>query len=502
VATKTIIHEQPWFQNWKLYAGVIVTIIISLIMEGMFTLPFPLALVLATQIVLFLMLFSRPVWAMASLLVGQFTASTFMFSFTSETYISVRFLWTILAILILIPVLRMKGGIKLGSRARSVIVPAVIFYILATVANIVNLDTTYIFQYLRTGLTALIIVILMPAVIKNEKDLRLLAIVVLIICTISAVAAVMQHYQHLGLPVLTLTGSTDMIIRGRTPGLAEGPVHLAYELPVALLPIMALVLIKGVGPRARIFLPVLALIMLAGLYFSYTRSGIISLVPAILAMVFLMTGKMRKELLIIFMSIAVVFLIYINITNNRYSQGFTEESSAAGRLILWQAGAMIALDHPVFGIGAGRFVQYSELYYQEVTTTDVVGAEAVLGIEEAHNDFIRVWVSFGTLALLAYLWVFWATFRSFFYSCRRGNSRFIKGMAIGGFAALIAYIVNAFTHNLMESVPILWILAGFAVTLAKLAEARRLAAKKVPAGNAPAVGQLPERPKPEPETGQ
>jgi O-antigen ligase len=503
LTTTTIaISEQPWFRSWKPYAGAIITIILSQVLGGLLELSFSMSLIVATQIVLFLMLFSRPVWAMASLLVGQFTAHSLMFSLSTETQISIRFIWTILAIVLLIPILKIKGGINLGSRAKSIIIPAALFYILATVANIANLDTEYIFQYLRTGITALAIIFFMPAIVRNERDARLLTIVILITCTLSAIAAIMQHYQHLGLPVFTLSGNTDMIIRGRTPGLSESPVHLAYELAVVIMPIIALFLTKGVSLRARILLPILALIMLLGLYFSYTRSGIYSLVPAMLIMIFLLKGKLRKELLLIFLALAVTFLLYINITNNRYSKSFGEESSAAGRLILWQAGAMIALDHPIFGIGQGRFVEISELYSEEVTATTALVPEAVLGQEEAHNDFIRVWVSFGTLALLAYLFVFVSTFRNFFYGYKRSKHLFVKGLALGGFAALISYMVNAFTHNLMDSSPILWILAGFSLALVKLADSQTPVTAKVPATNNGSVnGLLPNKSKPEPKTG-
>jgi len=43
---------------------------------------------------------------------------------------------------------------------------------------------------------------------------------------------------------------------------------------------------------------------------------------------------------------------------------------------------------------------------------------------------------------------------------------------------VMAYIVNAFSHNLMDSVPLMWILAGFSIAVAKLAEANN--GKRVP----------------------
>jgi len=486
-------NKTQWFQNRKLILGVLaIAFVIWLGMEmQLWTLLF---VVLIIQGVLFILAFRRPVWAVAALLVGQFTASGYIFNIGGTPF-SLRFLWTILAVILLIPLLRARGGIKLGSKARFIIIPTIIFYCLATVANSVNLDMPSVFQYLRTGATALGIIIFLPAVVKDEKDLRLLVIVVLITCSISAIAGVMQHYRGLGLPVYTLGGD---IHRGRVAGLSPGAIYLAYELPLVILPVLALLLLKGVSPQARKILPVLLIIMLAALYFTLTRSGMYSLLPGILVMFFILKGRMKKVIFAILLVLGAGFLLYTNMTGNRYSQGFDEESSAAGRLVLWQAGAMIAMDNPIFGIGQGRFIEVSEAYSSEVDVNAVEGAEGALGEEQVHNDFIRVWVSFGTPALLVYLWVFIAIFRNFYYGFRRSSGLFIKALAFGGCGAIMAYIVNAFSHNLMDSVPLLWILAGFSIAVTKLAEVPKVIAIPERAANVSTTNRSPDSSLPRP----
>lgn len=451
-----------------------------------------LTALLIIQLIMFLMAFRRPVWALAALLVGQFTAGSFMLDIGSTT-ITIRLLWTIMAVVLLFPLLRARGNIKIGSRARNIIIPAVIFYCLATVANSVNLDMDSVFQYLRTGATALAIIFFLPAAVKDEKDLRLLTIVVLVTCTISALAAIGQHYRGLGLPVYSLGG-----LRGnRASGLAEGAIYLGYELPLVILPVLAVLLLKGVSSQAQKILPVLLLVMLAGLYFTFTRSGMYALAPGILIMFFLLRGKMKKVLFGVLVVLGVGFLLYTNMMGNRYSQGFAEESSAAGRLVLWQAGVMIAMDNPLFGIGQGMFVEISQAYSSAIEEGEVEGALGALGVEQAHNDFIRVWVSFGTFALLAYLWLFINIFRNFLYGFRRARGLFVKAIAFGGCGALMAYIVNAFSHNLMDSVPLIWILAGFSVAVAKLSESPRKNTLAARAAESP-VAPLPDASSPAP----
>lgn len=429
----------------------------------------PLSLVLAVQIVLFFALFNRPVWAMASLMVGQFTASGYMFPLTPELEISIRFLWTILAVLLLVPILKNRVGIELGNGARRILIPAIIFFVLATIANAVNTDLTVTLKYSRQSVTALAILVLLPAVVENKRDMKLLSIVALVTCAISAAAAVMQHYSYTGTPVITLYDNNYS--GARTPGLSESALHLAYYLPAILMPMVSILFIKGVGSRTRILLAFLAIIMVAALYFTFTRSGMYALIPGALIMIFLMQGKAKKEFLLVALILLGAFVYYSDVQNNRYSQWFTDDSSAAARPVLWQAGVSIALDNPILGIGYYTFEETSLDYSSRINPVylETQGAGGILGETEPHNDFIRVWLSFGTLALLAYLWLFVSIFRNFFDSYRQSKDRFLKGLALGCIGALVTYIVNACLHNVMDSVWILWILGGFSIAIVKLA---------------------------------
>jgi O-antigen ligase len=359
-----------------------------------------------------------------------------------------------------------------------VIIPAVIFFALATVSNVINTGIPSTEQYLRLVTTNLTILILLPAVVDNERDVRTLALVTLGAGFISAAVAVMQHYASLGLPVYSLF--PEALRPLRATGLAESPVHLSYQLSVILVPLFAIYFLKSVGSRARHLLILAALVILAGLYFTYTRSGMYALAPGLLATILLIRGKPKKELFLIVLILAAAFLYYIDTRNNRYASGFTDEGSAAARLVLWEAGIRVAMDNPVFGIGEKQFEETSQEYTSVVSPHYVEGENVagILGTQEPHNDFIRVWCSFGTPALLAFLWMFVGIFRNFFDSYRHSSSRFLKSFALGCFAALATYVVSSVTHNVMASVALLWILGGLSIATTKLALARQSATVK------------------------
>ena len=471
-ATKAITYQPRWFQNRRLLLGTAGVWGISLLLTTQLGLSWPLSLSFAVQIVLFILLFHRPIWAMAALIVGQLTTASSLLPILG-TQISLRFLWTILALLPLVLILRKREGIKLGGGARRIIIPAAIFFGIATISNYVNTDLSLTVKYLRMIATWLVILFLLPASVKNERDLKRLALVALITCSASAIVAVMQHYSFRGLPVFELTPGAFW--GGRTSGLTESPVYLAFDLPLVILPIVAMYFLRGVGPRERKFLSFLALVMTAALFFTYTRSGMYSLVPGLLAMGLMMKGKAKMRILLVMLILAASFLFYNEVRQNRYTQDYTEDKSAAGRLMLGQAGLNIALDSPLLGIGRDKFKEVSFEYASTINPafmkTQGVGKE--LGRQSPHNDFIMVWASFGTVALLAYLWLFVGIFRNFLDAYRHSQTRFLKGFSIGCFGAVAAYIVNAATHNVMESVVLMWILGSLSIATVKMSLCKR-----------------------------
>jgi hypothetical protein len=152
--TRVITYKPRWFQNQKLILGTVAVSVFWQLLASQLKLTGLISLILAVQLVLFVFLFHRPIWAMAALIVGQLTASNYMITL-GDTQISIRLMWTVLAIILLIPIIKARGGIKLGGQARRVLIPSIIFFCLATVSNAVNVDMSYTMQYLRTGFTSL-----------------------------------------------------------------------------------------------------------------------------------------------------------------------------------------------------------------------------------------------------------------------------------------------------------------------------------------------------------
>jgi O-antigen ligase len=454
---RAAVYKDRWFVS-PIVLPVAIIALAGLFWLGRVILQIPVAdcLVLLVQLVLFCLAFRRPVWAVAALLVGQLTGGGQILYPTAGFQISTNLLWTVGTILLLIPIIS-RTGLDIDDKARRVIIPAIVFFSLAIISSFVNTDVANAFKYLRWTATALVIILLLPTMVKEKKDLMVIGVVAIITCFISAIGAVIQHYYD------------PNLFRGRSSGFLGTPIQLALNMSVLLMPVIAIVLLRGTSSRVRIFLVVVAAAMFSGIIFSFTRSGIYSIGVGIVGMAFLLKGRTRYLLLVVTLIVGVAFLSYSYAHHNRFSEGLGEQS-ASSRLVLWQVGVNIALDHPILGIGAYKYQEVSPAYRSTLSGSLAENqvAVAALGQIQPHDDFILVWLSFGTLAVLALICFLIRIFQNFLYSYRHAQSRFLKGLALGCVAAVIAYVCNAAVHNVMDSVFTMWILGGLSIVLARV----------------------------------
>jgi O-antigen ligase len=441
----------------------------------------PLYFLLVAQVVTFFLMFRRRVWAIVSLIIGQFTASNYMMNI-GGLVISARFLWTVLVLLVLVPVLinarsiiGKKGGLLLGA--------VLAFFAWTLIANLINTDFSTTVSFLRQTLTALTIVLITPLLVKDKQDIIIILVVTAIIGAVSAFTGILQHYSFMGMPVFTLT--PNLFIEGRAVGLTYSPVHLAYGLPIIMVGMFAYYLKAKPSKRTKKWLIFLILLMGLALYFTYTRSGALAVGVGALAVVLGLKGKRRMQFLVVLIIIAALFFFYIGIKQSRYTPGGEKEGSAAARSILWPAAMEIAKNNPMFGLGYDKFntqaIEYSSVVSKGYNEGLVTYA---LGRLQPHNDFLMVWVSFGTPAFIAFILIIIGVFVSLLRSYVATSEPLIKAVCLGLIGAIPAYIANAATHNMMESVFILWIICGMAIAL------RRMTSKELKVSSVKATGQI------------
>lgn len=433
-------------------------------------LPRGTTLVLTAQLALVLLAFvHRPAWLLGSLVVGQLTSANYMVA-VGGLQISTKLIWTLAAPVVLMPLVA-RNGMDLGPRARRVLTPMLIFFALTMLSNAIYTDLGYTFKYFRYTAFWLVAVLLFPLLAREERDIKLLSVIALIAGTVSGLFALAQHYTSWAWRFVVVPNFGEDFGH-RVSGLAEAPPQLTWGLAPLVIFLVAVFFLSRTKGIKTWCIVVAGLVISLGIYFSYTRTAPYALAAGALAMGLFFAGRLRKEFLLAILVVAAGFWWYTGMRGNRYTEtSFTEDRSGATRMVFWQAGLDIVKDNPVLGIGHRDYEEVS-VQLQETLNPYYLNmweAGASLGTAPVHNDFLNVWLSFGTPALLLYLVLFGAVFWNFVEAFRRADSPFLKAISLGGAGAVAAYSVNAFMHNIMDSSALFFILAGLSLALTRLA---------------------------------
>jgi O-antigen ligase len=480
----TIVTTKPNFLNRPVIIAIIIGIIVILwsLMRDYLT-----VLVLLGIAALFIIGMKKPLWAMAALIISQLSLTSYMVNL-SFVVISLRLLLSLVAILIMAKAL-IRREVNLGPGARRLLIPMLLLIGVSVVANLFNVGFDTAFKDFRVMLVGLLFAILLPAMVNNTKQLKTLCVVICIVITASAVIGIMQRYNVLGMASATmfpgfinLTNTSDV----RVPGIAETELELAYVLAATMVIILSLFITKGVNSNKKSLI-ISIILMLIALYFTYTRSALFALLLGLVSLAIFVRSRVRWEIFLIPLFILIFFIVQTDILGNTYFSGRSETNqmeSSISRSIVWQAGVGIALSNPILGIGADQFVKVSPKYQTSVDQKLIQWEEdrywswRTLGTTEPHNDFLNIWLSYGTIALALYIWLHFAIMRNFFESFRASKRRFIKGISLGLAGALVTYVANSFYHNISNTLPLLWILAGLSLAVLKLTIEKKTARKE------------------------
>jgi len=415
----------------------------------------------------------RPVWIPAALLISEMTASNYIHDI-GGLELSNRLLLAGLSFLVVMP--HITRRIELGRRASLTIALACIFIGLITFVNMAKVDDAATLEFLRFIATGLFVMVLIPMTIRAKEDVLDLGRVLLIVAAVAALVAVFQHYSDSrGTPLYEVVphagaGGSFISWETRSLGLSENPILAGNVQMIVGLFALGFVLLAPMEPSTKRVIAVLILLGMAASYFTYTRSWAISVGMALVVLAAFYRGQYRREFLIFVVIGAMAFWYWSDLQGTRYTATAEDDSSAAARPVLWELSVNIAIDHPWTGVGYGKFLELSPQYTNTVPREllEQQNAFQVVGKYQPHNDPLNVWVSWGFFALVVYVTLIVVVALNFIHTYRNAADQVIRGLAMGGLAALIAYETNSLFHNFFENSLAFWIIAGFSLVLLKV----------------------------------
>lgn len=144
------------------------------------------------------------------------------------------------------------------------------------------------------------------------------------------------------------------------------------------------------------------LLMIFGIIASQSRGALLG-IGAVVIWLWLNSPKKMVSLVVIGLAVGVALLYAPANYFDRMKtiSDYHNEGSAQGRIDIWKAGTRMALDNPVFGVGAGNFpVAYGTKYKPPDT----------VGWKNAHSAYYQVWGELGTVGILTFFTIILTNF--------------------------------------------------------------------------------------------
>lgn len=310
------------------------------------------------------------------------------------------------------------------------------------------LDPGRAFQSFVEFLKVAVIFIVMVNVLRTEKRLgRLLLLVLLASCVLSVAA--LNDYRHGN---LALEGRR---IAGVIGGLFSNPNDLALHL-VTMIPISVTLFFGSRQLSKKLFYLGVSLVLMAGMVSTFSRGGFLGF---LCVMAFLVWKLAQRNRAIFGVVGLVVILGLITVAPSAYRSRITttNDASAIARTDDLKRSIVVAARHPLFGVGMDNYIIYSNLN------------------KTTHNAYTQVAGEMGLAAFLIYLAFLITPFRRLRQVERAVSTTKKKPiefyLTVGFQASLLGYMVVSF----FASVAYLWYayyLIAYAIALDRILAAR------------------------------
>ena len=224
--------------------------------------------------------------------------------------------------------------------------------------------------------------------------------------------------------------------------------------------IAALALCTELPGSSRKWYALVALIMLAAIVFSLSRSIWLGAAFAVCVLSFRL-GRRIPLYLAVAGGIVVVLMLFSYTLTGRSAQkadsytGMLWQRFASAfmpihnqeRLHIWQAGWDAIRDHPWWGIGARNRAEVMPRYREAITKRS--GYRYITGLESnLHNNYLEIWLSGGIFALLSYLLIWVLLLKQNWTLLRKTRDwTFYPCLLLGGTAGILGFLVAGFFEN-------------------------------------------------------
>lgn len=316
--------------------------------------------------------------------------------------------------------------------------------------------------------------------IKDRAHLKTLLAVLLLSITLAAIYGILQHDLQvdpfrLTKPISLLKHvNDDLKAPVRISAFFSSYMTFSGQLAMAI-PLLCACLFLVNSPLKKGLLAVSLFLASLALLWTYTRSGWLGMLCALLPFGYVKNKKIT--LVVIFSLIIGLFSLYVieqqEIINvhlelvERVLSIFRTKEYLE-RLYTWKNSLDIIKDYPLTGIGKKNFSHLVDQYRIPYGDFDFSSRA------HAHNNLLQVAVESGIPALICFLWLWSVMFRTMYQTYQRlhAQGRRLDMLALGCLGALIAFFVQGgFEHNFgdSEAAMMMWTIMALGMKLSDMA---------------------------------
>jgi O-antigen ligase len=259
----------------------------------------------------------------------------------------------------------------------------------------------------------------------------------------------------------------------KTPMIGTIGTANAYGLFLAVSIIAALSDIRSFKRRVyQILLCSGILLMFVALVFNRSRGALLGLVVAGLIIVFFILVNEKKSYTSNKLFMRYIDPVFTRFKNKRFSlivilsvifiglSGFgfflykLNPESSKGRIMAWEVSAPMVVDHPVFGVGHGRFAR-EYLYYQaeyfKYPENQKITYKAA-NLKQAHNEYLQAFCESGILGGLLFLSIWVIAIWRFYRHLRNDGNFKARYYCLAGILMIV--LVHAIVDTPLHVLPI------------------------------------------------
>jgi len=314
------------------------------------------------------------------------------------------------------------------------------FFLAIAVSHLVHFYAYGALHSSTEFLSIFIMYLLIVNLVNTKTRVKITLYLLLCMTLLLAVQGIVQYYTGVGLAGQEAYDEA----RIRAIGIFSDPNDLALALLI-MIPFLFYKITRGGNPFVRVFMAISAIMIVYAIFLTESRGGILSLG----LLFFFMLCKRYGRVVGIVGGILLAAAIFI-LGPARMGEMSPDEASIYGRVEAWSLGLDLFKSNPLFGVGAGRFMEFH--------------------FRTAHNSFLLCASELGLFGLFPWVMLILISMKNSFYVATQKEVDLGAGMKLYAesiFFGIAAFISAAFflsrTYN-----ELLYILVALSVCVTSI----------------------------------